>query len=229
MPLQDALLPGAATNLPPAPSTPGLPVVPPTKYLEHPGPAPLTYNVWHTLFCRFVYQIDRARPLDNQLTDEDKNTYLFSLLGSEGVRQFAANPAYSRLETAPHADFAAAVKQHFSRKPHLARAHFDFHKRDQSRGETIQEYLTDLRVLAADCDLKNNEDFFIAIQLACGARDKEAQRKLLSTSPVDLATFTAIIEAEESAKSSAAAIRGESVSVNIAQTREPPAASGGRG
>ncbi len=90
----------------PAPtSSSSFPASPPPKFLEHPGPPPLNYTVWYKLFERFLFLLDAGRPADGKLTDEMKNSYLFSTLGCEGARQFASNPKFGEMSTATHDDY----------------------------------------------------------------------------------------------------------------------------
>ncbi len=63
------------------------------------------------------------------LNDKTKNVLLFSLLGSEGLRQFGSDPVVLQMnEQVPptHAAFQAAMKQRFHHPACISRACLDF-------------------------------------------------------------------------------------------------------
>ncbi len=180
---------------------------PPAKFFEFPGEPPLNFSIWYRLFERFIYLTNECRPTDRKLTDETNNSILFSYLGSEGARLFASNPAFSMLQEARHADFVAEVKAQFVAATNPARSHFEFQHRLQASGESVADYVTNLRSLMADCDFHGHDKYHLALQLACGCLDKDAQKALLTQKSVDLDEFIRVLQADESARESAAAIR----------------------
>ncbi len=76
----------------------------------------------------------------------------------------------------------------------------------------------------ADCNFFSHDDYFLALQMASGCRDKDTQKKLLAEMTVDLPKFVATMEGDESANDNAAAIRGEvsakRQALSITQTAE---------
>ena len=60
----------------------------------------------------------------------------------------------------------------------------------------------------ADCDFHGQEDYHLAIQLACGCNTQEAQLKLLTEPNIDLAKFQSILEAQESSSLDTNRLRG---------------------
>ncbi len=110
------------------------------------------------------------------------------------------------------------------------RAHFEFQHSLQGSSETVAEYVTSLRTLLADCDFHGQDSYHLAVQLACGARDKDAQKTLLAQKKVDLDEFVRLLQAEESAKLNASAIRGEGGTrqINFLKRGGGPSARGGR-
>ncbi len=181
---------------------------PPAKFLQHPGEPPLNFTVWYKLFERYIFLIDYGKPAEKKLDDEAKNALLFSYMGSEGARLFASNPAFNNISDASHGSFVNAIRSQFVSSVNVVRAHFDFHHRQQASGETVMEYMTTLRSLMADCHFHGEDSYHLALQLACGCRDHDTQQKLLSLKKVDLDDFVQILQADESAKASAAAMRG---------------------
>ncbi len=197
-----------------------VPAVPPPKFLEHPGPPPLNYDVWHKFFDRFIYTLQFGRR--NQLPDELKNSYLFQSLGSEGARLFALNPKYGEMSTASHEAFEGAVRDQFKVAVNQVRAHYDFQHRHQGPNESIVDYVTELRSLMADCNFHTNDNYHLGLQLVCGCRDKQAQRKLLTHKKLELAEILSVLQSEESADETAIAIGGTGQSRVYAIQKQQP-------
>lgn len=60
---------------------------------------------------------------------------------------------------------------------------FRFGSRDQKEGEPFNEWLTELRILAKNCEFGELEDRMLRSRIILGVRDKSLQRKLLVENP----------------------------------------------
>ena len=180
----------------------------PDKYLPHVGEEPsLKWNIWETQMADFFTLTNST--LAAPLTDVDKNRYLRSLLGSEGLRLFHAHPLAAAAETTTFVDYLAAAKEVFGRPVNAIRAHYEFNTRKQGPHETVKEYVLALRTLMTDCDFHGQGDYHLSIQLATGCRNKEAQQKLLCETEINFVAFRNILEANESSSQDTHLIRGE--------------------
>ncbi len=123
------------------------------------------------------------------LSDRVKNALLFGLLGTEGHKQFAGNPALVALQTATFAVIEQSVADHFKRPINTARAIWDLHHRQQGSTESAAEFLAGLREIIPDCGydaagLKKE----LAHVLLLGCRSETAQLEMLKIEP-DLDTY----------------------------------------
>ena len=176
-----------------------LPAPMPDKFWPHSGEQPhLKWDQWKVELDIFFLLLDSSLPVDNKLSNAQKNMYLRNLLGAEGSRMFSAHPQAGTFATATYVDYAAAAKSVFGRPVNAIRAHFDFNMRKQAQHESIQDYLLALRALMADCDFHGQENYSLAIQLATGCYQKDTQTRLLAQQNINLDEFTRIAEAEES-------------------------------
>lgn len=192
----------------------------PDRFWPHAGELPiLKWDQWFSQLCDFFALTDCGLPADSRLADTEKNRYLRSLLGAEGLRQFSAHPVSGNVETASFADYSAAAKSYFGKATHEIRAHYDFHKCTQSPHQSIQEYMIQLRTLMADCQFHGRESYHLAIQLACGVHNLETQQRLLAQQNIDLDEFIRIAEADESSARDSSQIRREVQSLSIAAAR----------
>ena len=81
----------------------------------------------------------------------------------------------------------------------------------QGENETVNDYITALCTLVADCDIQDNisESRQLAMQLVIGCRAKLSQEKLLAEQTADLDKFLTIMRADESATQTTAAMQQE--------------------
>ncbi len=194
------------------------------KFLPHPGEPTVPFRQWYKIFQRLLIMVDMGRSADARLTAAEKNTYLYLMLGSEGARIFDANPMAEQIDVVTFAQYAAAVEKQFQPPVNEATACFEFYRRNQTAQETVEEYLTTLRAMAADCQFGDATDKQIAIRLICGCRQSETQVRLLALDAVDLPTVTKVMLAEERARENAATMvhgrRGLQDGLTIATTRQ---------
>ena len=160
-------------------STSKMPV--PREFLLSPGDPVLPFKHWIRLFENFVFSKNSSRKEAEKLTNEEKNRFLFTLLGFEGIRQFSSLPVCDNIATVTHETFVAAAKELFDAPVNPFKAYYDFESRNQLPQETTQEYLTSLRSLMADCDFGGRENHHLAVRLACGCHNRETEEAPGST------------------------------------------------
>ena len=124
--------------------------LPPT-FLDLPGDPRVRWSNWIAQLENFFTLTNLTLPKDNTLSDRAKNAYVATLLGSEGSRILMANPAAATAETATYAQFKESVMALFERPVNPVRAEYEFRCRRQGATESVNDYLTALRTLYADC------------------------------------------------------------------------------
>ena len=89
------------------------------------------------------------------------------------------------IDTATWDDFKMAATELFGHTTNKVTAHFKFNTRSQGQTESVDEYVTELRSLMADCDFGGRESYHLAIQLVVGCTNADTQRKLLAEKDPD--------------------------------------------
>lgn len=90
---------------------------------------------------------------------------------------------------------------HLNPKPLVIAERFRFHKMNQSKKESISEYMTELRKLSPYCDFKEGLSDALRDRLVCGMHCSSTQKRLLSEKELDLDKALAIaISIETTAK-----------------------------
>ena len=180
------------------------------RFFENPGDSRTRWLHWKAQLDNFFVLTNLTLPGDNALTDAAKNA---SLLDSEGSRILMAHPVATQASAMTYDAFSQAVGLLFERPTNPVRAEFEFRSRKQGASETVAEYLTALRTLHVDCNRQAEETHNLAMQLALGCYDRRTQEKLLTETTVNLNRFIQIMQADETAHASSAAIRHDHAAV----------------
>ena len=72
------------------------------------------------------------------------------------------------------------LTDHFDSKPLVIAERFHFNQRIQSGGESVSEYVAELKWLAANCDFGQWLEEALRDRLVCGLRNSNVQCKLLT-------------------------------------------------
>ena len=83
------------------------------------------------------------------------------------------------------------VKKHFNPRPSAITQQFKFNSRVRQPGETVAQYVAELRKLSEYCDFKDNLEEILWDRLVWGITDSHIQHRLLSE---DKLTFTSALE-----------------------------------
>ncbi len=174
----------------------------PQPFLQHAGDPPVPFTTWVAAFNSWLTLVEVER--GEALNAKTKNALLFSLLGSEGLRQFGSDPVVAQMDdqTPPtHAVFQAAVKQRFHRPASISRACLDFQNRRQGSTESAADFVAALRELAPECQFPATYlDRALAQQILAGCRSTKARERMLLHNPdqaADLTEFIRILDSDE--------------------------------
>ena len=107
-----------------------------------------------------------------------------------------------------------ALKHHFEPKPLVIAERFHFHQRSQAMGESIAEYVAELRRLTTHCQYGTHLNEALRDRLVCGVRNMAIQKKLLSEADLTLARAIEIAQGMETAEKSARSLKGKEAAVN---------------
>ena len=118
--------------------------------------------------------------LANSIADSKKVPLFLTVLGGNTyglLHNLMApdNPKDKSFET-----ITGVFKAHFEPKPLIIAQRFHFHRRDQAPGESVAEYLAELRCLASKCNFGAYLDEALRDRLVCGQWSETIQKHLLS-------------------------------------------------
>jgi hypothetical protein len=137
----------------------------------------------------------------NKVTDaSEKRAILLSACGRKTFHLVSGLLAPKKTsETTAFADICAKLKAHYDPQVSEIVQRFKFYKRVRRHGESVVEFLADLRDLASGCNFDDKLDSMLRDGLVMGINDEGVQRKLLAEENLTLPRAVSIAQAQESA------------------------------
>ncbi|KAL1473856.1 hypothetical protein MTO96_038412 [Rhipicephalus appendiculatus] len=108
----------------------------------------------------------------------------------------------------PYADIVSKLTAHFTPRRSVIVQRFSFHKRSQQPGESIADFVADLRRLSEHCEFGVSLEDMLRDILVCGVRDEALQRRLLAQTALNFKKAYDKAVAAEYATRQTAAIKG---------------------
>ena len=152
--------------------------------------------------------------LANTIADDKKVPVFFSLLGSKTYSLLRSLVAPTLPQDKSLGDLVTTLKKHFEPKPLVIAEQFRLHQRSQNIGETVTEYVAELRRLATHCQYGVLLEEALRDRLMCGIRNVRTQKKLLVIEDLTLTKAIAISQGEEAADKNVESLKGKETTVN---------------
>ncbi|KAJ1203131.1 hypothetical protein NDU88_006925 [Pleurodeles waltl] len=187
----------------------------PPLFLDSPGKPCMKWKGWLRAFENYIISID-----GQGYSPERKKYLLFGLLGKAGQEVFDSLPVYVNPHgaTAPLNEYQEAVRRlelQYAEECNIMVGRHKFALRKQEEGETIEEYIACLRVLAQDCEFAVMTDTYIRDQVVFYCHSKKVQERLLSCRNPSLKDVIAIAKAVERSMVSSKELANTSQASNV--------------
>ena len=138
--------------------------------------------------------------LANGVTDDSKRLHLLlALIGNSTFKLLANLVAPQTPGELAYKQVCERLEKHFSPKPVKIAERFRFHNCRQQSGETMAEYLAELRKLAIHCEFGDFLEDALCDRFVCGLKDEAMQRRLLGETDLSLKKAFEITQAMEAA------------------------------
>ena len=145
----------------------------------------------------------------NDINAAGKKRALFlSHIGSRGyklVRSLSQNEP----TTKSYVELKRLMMDHLHPKPNEIAQRYVFFKRDRRSGESVNNYVAELRKLSEHCNFANNLQEHLRDRFVCGLNDERVQQKLLAAKELTLQTAVDTATAMEAAARSAKQIHNK--------------------
>ncbi|RWS24326.1 hypothetical protein B4U80_10480 [Leptotrombidium deliense] len=178
---------------------------------RHPAPLRFDGNVaaeWDRFIDDFEVFALATKLQEEKDTKVQQATFL-NIAGPEAQRIFKTLTIDSN-ETDTLKAAVAAFAAYCKPKANEIFATFQFHKREQREGEPFDKFLTDLKLLAKDCNFGTMEERIIRDKIVIGIRSDSGRTNLLRKSSLTLKDAVDYCRAMESSAAQSKVITGES-------------------
>ena len=110
----------------------------------------------------------------NGIEGEDKKrAVLLTVMGSQAYALLSNLVAPAKPGEKSYAELKKAMLDHLKPKPLVIAERFRFHRRNQTEGEGIAQYMAELRRLADRCKFGNHLEEALRDRLVCGIRSEQ--------------------------------------------------------
>ena len=128
----------------------------------------------------------------NDITGEDKavkrRATFLSLVGRSAYNLLRSLIAPAKPTDKTFGELVSVLTKHYSPKPTEVMQRFRFNSRVRREGESIADYVAELRKLAEFCNYGDSLDKMLRDRLVWGVKDAYTQKKLLAERDLTLAT-----------------------------------------
>ena len=143
----------------------------------------------------------------NSIAEEKQVAVLLSVVGPKTYALLRDLLAPTKPQEKSFTELSTTLKNHYEPKPIVITERFHFHRRNQASGESVAEYVAELRRLATHCQFGNYFDEALRDRLVCGIRNSGIQKRLLSEAELSLKKAIELSQAFEAAEKNAKEIQ----------------------
>jgi len=151
----------------------------------------------------------------NKIEEADKAGVLLSYLSDDAYKtlrdlMFPAKPVDQTYKK-----IVDTMNAHCSPKPLVIAERYRFYNRSQHHGETVTQYLAELRKLASTCQFNDFLEEALRDRLVCGLLSENTQKTLLSQKDLTLQSATDLAVAAERAGKDAKELNAAATNMTI--------------
>jgi hypothetical protein len=135
----------------------------------------------------------------NDIRDAKKRAVLLSICGKATYQLASSLLAPAELAQSSYVDICKALKTHFDPQPPELVLRSRFYERSRRAGESVAEFLAELRKLAKDCNFGSSLEGMLRDRLSLGINDEAIENKLRAEETLTLNKAFSIAQAHEAA------------------------------
>lgn len=157
--------------------------------------------------------------LANDIANQDKKRAIYlSVCGSKVYKLMCDLLAPAKPGDKSYQELTELVKNHLQPKPSEIVQRYKFHTAFRQNGQTIAEYVAQLRHLSRDCNFGESLEAMLRDRLVCGVNDDKIQRRLLSERELTYKKAVDVAIGMEQAAKGAADLQCSKGEVNIVRS-----------
>ena len=166
-------------------------------------------QAWKTAWSLYAQRFQHFL-LANGITEESQKLHLLlTLVGNSTFRLLTNLVAPRQPGELTFKEALTELESHFKPEPVKIGERLRFYKRNQQTGETVSEYMAELRRLATTCEFGTFLNEALCDRLVCGLRKEAIQRRLLAEPNLDLKRACELAQGMEAANRNAKKIQAK--------------------
>ena len=146
----------------------------------------------------------------NEIPDGKKKAVFLTVIGTKAYSLLRNLLAPTKPDERSYSQLVEVMKQHLDPKPLVIAERFRFHRRTQKEGESVAQYLAELRKLSERCAFRDYLDEALRDRLVCGLQSEAIQRRLLAEADLTLKKALEIAQGMEAANKQASELQATS-------------------
>ena len=137
------------------------------------------FNLQHGDFNEYMERLEQYF-VANKIEDDKQKTAIFiTVIGEETYSLLRNLMAPIKPHSKSCTELANLLIEHLNPKPIVIAERFKFYGRNQHEGESVSEFLAELRRLSLHCEFEAFLDQALRDKLVCGIKDSRVRKRLL--------------------------------------------------
>lgn len=156
----------------------------------------------------------------NEVQENKKVSFLITFLGQEAYSLLRKLTLPESPTTKTYEMLITILREHFAPEINVIAEHYKFHKKEQPEGETIGDYIVQLKVRAQYCNFGTFLDDALRDRLVFGLKDSTLQAQLLKKKDLTFEKSCKIAISWELAEQEIKAKEGSLLQINSMQKKK---------
>ncbi|XP_026726971.1 uncharacterized protein LOC113508147 [Trichoplusia ni] len=144
----------------------------------------------------------------NKIAEDLKLPTLIALIGEPAYELLSTLASPRKPSTLKYKEAVELLQAHLQPKPSILAERYRFRQRRQSAGETIADYVADLKKMSRYCEFKINLEENLRDQFVCGLRSEYIRQRLFAEDNIDYQKALVLANTLEAAERDAGAVEG---------------------
>lgn len=144
--------------------------------------------------------------LANKIADDVKLPTLIAVMGEEAYELLATLASPTKPASLTYATAVRYLQNHLQPKPSILAERYRFRQRRQMTGESIAEYVAELKKMSRYCEFNSNLEENLKDQFVCGIRSELTRQRLFAEDDITYKKAVSLALSLEAAEKDASAV-----------------------
>ena len=171
------------------------------------------FNPDSDLFSAYVERVNIFFTV-NDISGDKRAAVFLNFIGARAYELLRSLLTPTLPQTLKYSELVNLLREHYDPHPVVIAERFHFHRRNQREGESIAEFMAELRRLSTHCDFKSYLNEALRDRLVCGLRSESTQRRLLAEKDLSLQKAMEIAQGMEAADRNTKSLKGSTPAIH---------------